>query len=674
MKLSLNWLRRYLDHGLTPEDLSWRLTMAGMEVEQSEIKGNDIVFEIEVTPNRPDCLNITGLAREVSAIADRDLSLPETGDYDDAGQIDIIIDSPADCARYIGTLIEGISLRPFDSQMSGLLNSVGVNPISNVVDATNFVLFETGQPLHAFDYDRLAGGRVHVRRAHRAEKIVTLDNVERTLDETILVIADEEKPVAIAGIMGGRDSAVTESTRRILLESAYFDMGLIRRASRKLALTSDSSYRFERGVAYRTVESAAARAVDILLEQTGGRVSARRDVQARIPQSKRQEVTVTLTDIRSLLGADLNLDKATRILKRLGCIVVPGEGKLIVVPPHFRQDITITEDVIEEIARINGYDNLPMSLPQVPAVNIPALAQSESFNFQLAEQMSAQGFNELVTFSLVGGAALSKARYEGEFIRLQNPMSAEQEQMRPTLLPAFLTVAATNINSGQKDLRLFEIGKRYLPDSERWTLAALVSGKHPGDWRTAGRRALDLFDLKGAVEQALMRLRVRDVSFKPVQDAAFIDGQAAGILIDGVACGRMGCVAEEVAGAFDIKRQLVFFTEVDLEVAESHRAGRERFSALPVFPAIVRDVSLAVPEGVIFDDLRRACVRHGQDLLRGVMFTELYTGDKLVSGCKGYVFSLIYRSDERTLTDQEVGDLHEKIIAALIAEFAVARR
>lgn len=672
MKLSLNWLSQYISHELSADELSYRLTMAGLEVEAVEKIGQDTVFEIEVTPNRPDCLSMLGLAREVSAILDKDLKMPAVTEVEDSGEVDIAITDPRDCARYIGTRIDGVSVVPFSAQRSLLLQALGNKPISNIVDITNFVLFEFGQPLHAFDYDKLEGGKIIVRRARKGEKIVTLDDVEHTLDESILVIADAAKPVAIAGIMGGRDTGVTASTKRILLESASFDLGVIRRASRKLGLTSDSCYRFERGIAWKTAEAASNRATDMILELAGGKVTGRNDVVAKEPASTRVEVKVTMADIQQLLGAPLDMVRAEKILRRLGCVVAAGDKTLSVVAPHFRNDIRIKEDVIEEVARIIGYDNLPMSLPQVPALNITDDQQKSTFNRRLTDVLVGLGYNQVVTYALVGSAALAKTNYQGDIIKLQNAMSAEQELMRPTALPNMLQIAAANLNRGQRDLKFFEIGKRYLPGGERWTLSMLVCGKQPADWRTK-RAVLDFFDLKGAAEESLSAMRVFGVTFAAADDTAFEPGQAAAVFIAQQPAGKIGRVNSDVLAKFDIKKAAIYFAEIDIELASDKVTPRSKFVPLEEFPAMVRDISLAV-KGVSFEAIKNVCLEQGQGLLQKIDFVELYCGDKLEAGYKGYVLSLLYQSAQRTLTDDEVNSLHEKITACLVEKLGVVRR
>lgn len=674
MKLSLNWLNQYIEHGLSAEDLAFRMTMAGLEVEHVERVGEDTVFEIEVTPNRPDCLNILGLAREVSAIVDKDLKAPQAADWEDTGAVDVTIEDAVGCPRYIATVIEGVQIKGTPLDKLKLLSSMGANGISNIVDTTNFVMFECGQPLHAFDLDKLAGGKIIVRRAKKGEKIVTLDEVERTLDESILVIADAEKPVALAGIMGGNDTGVTSSTKRILLEAAQFDLGVVRRGCRKLGLTSDAAYRFERGVAWKTTEAGSNRATDLILELAGGTITARKDIVAKAADLSRHEIKVSVDDIQKLLGAPLDLARCEKILRRLGCIVAVSQNNLNVVPPQNRQDLKIKQDIIEEVARVIGYDNLPMSLPNVKAINISVDLDRERFFDRVQDNLVGQGLHQIMTYSLIGRAALERSKYEGvKPIGLQNPMSAEQELMRPTMLPGFLTVAAGNIHRGQKDLALFEVAKRYLPGGERWTLGLLMTGRRETDWRRGKKEAADLYDVKGAVESLARTLRIKGLSFSPAEEARFELGQCADVLLNGKPIGRLGRVAEDVVTSWDVKKTAVYFAEVDLEEMRDALLPQEKFSAPDEFPSMVRDLSFAVKD-TSFEAMKALALESGKDILRKIDFVELYCGDKIDSGYKGYVLSLTYQAKDRTLTDDEVSALHEAIAAKMVETFGMKRR
>lgn len=674
MKLSLNWLNKYIDHGLSSDELSKRLTMAGLEVESIAKYGDDVVFELEITPNRPDCLNILGLAREVSAITDKDMSVNGVNEYEDVGDLEISIEDMTGCSRYIGTLIDGIQVKEIPAEYARLLQAIGLKPISNIVDITNFVMFEIGQPLHAFDFDKVEGGRIKVRRARKGEKIVTLDDVERELDPSILVIADAKKPVALAGIMGGRDTGVTTSTKRILLEAASFDLGIIRRGSRRLGLTSDSCYRFERGVAWKNVETGSNRATDLILAMAGGNLLAHKDVMAAsVMNRRRAEILVSVSDIQGLLGVALELPLCEKILKRLGCIVASGAKDLTVIPPLFRNDLRIKEDIIEELARVVGYDNLPMSLPHVQAENIALEEDKSVLNKRVSDLMIAQGLHETVTYSLMSRSALDKLQYKDAVIGLQNPMSAEQEIMRPTLLANLLQVVGVNFNHGQKDIRLFEVGKRYVPGRESWTLAAIMAGRRDSDWRRSKREMVDFYDLKGVLEELLSTLRVNEYTVTPTEIVVLESGQAATVKVNGKPVGYLGKVAKPIAANFDIKRMNIFYLEVDLELLSEEVGVRQKFVPLNVFPSSVRDISLAVKE-TDFEAIRALCIENGKGLLEKIDFVELYTGDKIESGYKGYVLSLTYQAHDRTLTDEEVNVLHEDVVNKLISSLKVKRR
>ncbi|MFA5260781.1 MAG: phenylalanine--tRNA ligase subunit beta, partial [Candidatus Omnitrophota bacterium] len=531
MKISVKWLKDYVSFQLPAEKLAHKLTMAGMEVEKIESVGDDVVLEMEITPNRPDCLNFQGIARELSAVLDKPLKLPKVKKliYPKA-KCDIEIIDQKGCGRYIGTLIEPVEVKASPSWLGTRLSALGGRLINNIVDITNFCLLETGQPLHAFDYDKLIGGKIVVRRAKPGETIVTLDGAERALDPSVLVIADAQRPVAIAGIMGGLATEVTAQTRRILLESAYFDPVLIRRASRLLGLKSDSSYRFERGVDFSTVEAGSARATALILTEAGGSVVARRDVNLGRIRGQGKSVTVKLTEINDLLGAELSVAKCRTILKKLGFRVsASGPGALKVVALSARADIKDPVDVIEEIARIVGYDNLPLTLPCIRAQNVPSQPEYP-FAHKLRDIFIGQGYSETISYSLVSQTFLDKSGLSHlPAVRVKNPLSLDQEFMRPALFPSLLGIIRGNIHRGQKDNKIFEIGKVYLGQSEHKMLAVMASGAADRDWRILKNRTGDFYDLKGALDQMLVRLGLPAVVYESCEDPLFKKGTGASI-------------------------------------------------------------------------------------------------------------------------------------------------
>ncbi len=718
MKLSLNWLKDYIDPKLSTEELIERLTMAGLEVEAIEYVGKDTVLDIEITTNRPDCLSVLGLAREIGAITGKVVKYPKIKRFkldprfpplkpggrrgnDKKGLIHI--ENKKDCSRYIGTLIRDVRINDAPPKIKTCLASLGLHAINNTADITNFVLMETGQPLHAFDYDKLAGGKVVVRRARAGESIVTLDGIERKLDASILVIADAQKPVAIAGIMGGRDTQITSDTKNILLESAHFDMGLIRRASRGLGLRSDSSYRFERNVNFEGVLTGANRATDLLLQSTGGHLSGRGESSSKAKSATKLKVKIA--DIESLLGIKLDSrfpplkpggrrgnDSSGKVktwLGRLGFKVAAKAGGLTVIVPSHRMDVSQDVDVIEEIARMIGFDRLPSKLPMIKMTNIPPRHRPREIKCQVRRILTAGGIDEIITLSMINARMLVKSNMaEMPTIRIFNPLNQDQELMRPALLPSFLQAAVTNFNRGQKDLRFFEIGKTYFKDEldsrfrgndnsygikEKETLGILLTGRRCHDWRSFKKEGIEFFDLKGVLELIFQNVgisAVYETTRMPVFDAAC----AAAIVVDGKQIGALGKIDRKVLSNWDIKTQDVYFAELNLDKILSTPDKFVRYQPISGFPAIVRDVSLAVKKEIPYKRIEEICLKQGGEILRSVQFIEQYLGDKIQSGTKGLVFSCQYQSNIRTLREDEVSAVHERILQALIHDLSAIRR
>jgi phenylalanyl-tRNA synthetase beta chain len=661
MKLSLNWLKDYIDPKLSTDALIERLTMAGLEVEAVESISGDTVLELEITPNRPDCLSVLGLAREIGAITGKPVKYPKVKKHQTATLKNLIrIENKKDCSRYIGTLIEDARINDAPREMRARLASLGINAINNAVDITNYVLKETGQPLHTFDYDKLAGGKIIVRRARAGESIVTLDGVERKLDASILVIADEQKPVAIAGIMGGRDTQITAGTKRILLESAHFDMGLIRRASRSLGLRSDSSYRFERNVNIDGVLTGANRSTDLLLQLTGGKLAGRAQVWAKTAKAS-SRVKVKIAEIESLLGTKAAPIKIKTYLAKLGFKLTAKAGILTVTPPENRADIAQDVDVIEEIARMIGFDRLPSKLPVIKTVNLSVDKRPREVKSQIRKVLIAGGIDEIITHSMINTKALVKSNLSDmPAVRIFNPLNQDQELMRPVMLPSFLQVAVTNINRGQKDLRLFELGKTYFKDGEKETLGILLKGVH-------------FFDLKGILDRIFQIIGINAV-YKPAQISAFVPSCAAAIFIDAKQIGVLGLIDRKVLKNWDIKSQDIYFAGLHLDEILTKPGKSIKYQPISEFPAIVRDVSLSVKKEIPYKKIEEICRQKGGDILRSVHFIEQYLGDKIQPGNKGLVFSCHYQSNARTLREDEVSAVHEGILQALTHDLGAIRR
>jgi len=715
MKLSLNWLKDYIDPKLSTDGLVERLTMAGLEVEAVESVGGDTVLEIEITPNRPDCLNILGLAREVGAITGKKVKYPVIlsvakdlkGPKDSSPfglrmtRNSIHIENKKDCSRYIGTLIRNVQIKDAPQEMKQRLISLGISTINNAVDVTNFVMMEMGQPLHAFDHDKLVGGKIIVRRAKAGETIVTLDGVERKLDPSILVIADAQKPVAIAGIMGGMGTEITAGTKNILLESAHFEMGLIRRACRSLGLRSDSSYRFERNVNFEGVLSGANRATELLLQTTGGRLSGRGEISANTKKVTTR-IKLKVADVESLLGVKVTPLKIKAWLAKLGFKVTAKTGILTVTPPGGRTDIQQDVDVIEEIARMIGFDRLPSSMPLIKSTNIPVNKRPREIKDKARRVLTAAGIDEIITHNMINSKMLTKSNMADiKAIRIFNPLTQDQELMRPSMLPSMLQAAVTNINRGQKDLRFFEIGKRYVPSViaseakqsfkkiasslenaprndtyevlEKETLGILLTGRRSRDWRLSKKESVEIFDLKGIVEKIFLSFGI-DPVYEKNQFAVLDSGCAMSIMLNGKYLGSLGKVDRKILNNWDIKNQDVYFAGLHLDDIYPLPSKGVKYQPISEFPAIVRDVSLSVKKEIPYNKIEEVCRQHGGEILRSVNFIEQYLGDKIQSGHKGLVFSCQYQSNTRTLREDEVTTVHERILQALVGDLAVVRR
>ena len=479
--------------------------------------------------------------------------------------------------------------------------------------------------------------------------------------------------MAIAGIMGGKDTQITQGTKNILLESAHFDMGLIRRASRTLGLRSDSSYRFERNVDFEGVLTGANRATDLLLCATGGHVSGRGEVLSKAQRAV-VKIKVKMADIESLLGVAVTPRQVKTWLSGLGFKVTAAAQILTVRPPSHRGDIQQDVDVIEEIARMIGFDRLPLQLPVIKSGNISVDKSPREVKKQMHRVLVAAGYDEIITHAMVSAKDLGEcAINEGTALRIFNPLTQDQELMRPSMLPSLLRVALTNIHRGHKDLRFFEIGKCYFPDGEKETLAILLTGRRYQDWRLSRKDAVEIFDLKGALEGIFQNIGVSAV-YESVPLVTFDTACSAAIRVGAQHIGVLGKIARKILNNWDIKAQDVYFAQMDLDELLPAANPPKKYRPISEFPAIVRDVSLAVKKEIPYKKIEEVCVQHGEDLLQSVQFMEQYLGDKIPSGYKGLVFSCQYQSPTKTLREEEVSALHERMVQALIHETDAIRR
>ncbi|MET0283420.1 MAG: phenylalanine--tRNA ligase subunit beta [Polyangiales bacterium] len=657
----------------------------------------DTVFEIGLTPNRPDCLGHLGLARELSALfgaplVEPKLSTPTLSQgtvpagtrpvalFPGAGQgastpVGLTVADAVRCPRYAGAVIEGVSIKASPFWLRYRLHVLGLRAINNVVDITNLVLLEYGYPTHAFDLERLRGARIDVRTAKAQEKIVTLDGVERALHADDLLICDGEGPVAVAGVMGGEHSGVSSNTQKVFVETAYFDPRAVRRTSRRLGLHTDASHRFERGVDPRAVPAVLARVVSLIGELAGGSTPANGfEVypQAFTPK----EITLRVAAIERLLGAKIALEKAQGILTALGCDVTPSGQSLKVLAPTWRPDLTREEDLIEEVARVIGYDNLPTETPHVMAsTNATPYTR---FLRQLKERAAAAGLTEAVNLAFTSQKLLEATRSPLPAVRVANPISEGRDLMRSSLLPGL----SQNLLRAQRhqvpSVSVFELARVFRPSGdllphESHKLAVVLWGAR-GSW-LGDSAGFDFYDGKGVLEALIKPVTRRDfdaaIDATLAEEAPFFHPRrSARLTIDGRSVGALGELHPDVIESLELLGPVVY-AELDVSTLFAVSRGEQapHVRATPRFPASSRDIAIVVDEaseaGSVASVLREA----GGALVEGVELFDLYRGGQLAAGKKSLAFRVTYRDPAATLTDQRVDEAHAKVSAEARTRF-----
>lgn len=669
MKISYNWLLEYVDVKNSARAVAQWLTMAGLEVTSLEEKGKDSILELEVTTNRPDWLSVLGVAREVSAITGKRIKMPVVGNLTQAvrdKEIKVEVHDKLLCPRYTARIIDGVRVEPSPDWLRDRLQNIGVRPVNNIVDITNFVLFEMGQPLHAFDYDKLAGQKVIVRRAQKGEAITTIDGVKRELDADMLVIADEKGPVAVAGVMGGLDTEVSLSTKTILLESACFDPISVRRAQKKLWLSSDSSYRFERGVDLEGVLFASNRAAGLTADIAKGKIGPLKDIGTKV--AKQNMVKVSIPRTNRILGTSLSPVAAKKILTGLGLKVGAAQEELTVSAPSFRRDLKREEDLIEEIARIYGYDKIPTTIPKTVGhlgLKEPARKIQEAARAVL----TGQGLDEIVTYSLVDKKDLENAGLlKSDTVFIKNPLSSQQEAMRPSLIPGALNAARFNINRKIEDFGIFELSNVYLKAKE---------DEYKEETDISILRlcpTANFLEMKGIAETLLERLGIHGCEFiADGSETVFYNGRSAKILVQGLEAGLIGEVKRQVLEKFDIKKD-IFLCEIKLGRLYDLVNKDRRFSGLPKFTSSKRDISLVAEKRASIKELTDAAREAAGDILKGISLIDEYYGEQIPKGKRGLTFSLEYCSADKQLTDDDIEQAHSRAKKALVEKFGAIIR
>jgi len=633
-----------------------------------ELFPNDTILEVEITPNRPDLLSHYGLAREIAALTEKPLHELEIAEPRTASGDSVRISAPNECPFYSARRIENISVGPSPDWLRAKLEAVGLRPINNVVDITNFVMLELGQPLHAFDADKLQGG-INVRLAQPNETFLALDGRTYQLGPQHMLIADAERGVAIGGVMGGEDTGVTAPTRNLLLESAWFLPASVRRTARELKLPSDASYRFERGVDPGMVLRASERATQLIREIAGGTPADQTIVAGTLPAPP-AGFSFRYARCNELLGVEVEPAPADRILARFGLHKLGATAEQSTWQiPSYRPDLRREVDLIEEVVRVFGINRVP-SADRSRFTPISAADRRYDFEMQLRERLLARGFSEARTSALVGRSSLGKG-FSREAVELRNPLSEDHVALRPSLLPGLLATLERNLRGGAKSIRLFEVGRVFLaPHGEEVRrLGLLLCGEAKGQahWRNGNARQLDLYDLKGALEA----IGLAGVSLCRTEDERF--ALATEIFFGAQRCGRGGQLSSAQANA----NPPVFVAEIDLPNEFGGAMGGRKFCELQRFPSVSRDIALIAPEALSHAEVRTVIEGAREPLLASVELFDLFSGtaaENIGAGRKSLAYSLTYLDKNRTLTSEEVSAAHDRIRARLKSELGVELR
>ncbi len=634
---------------------------------------HDVIYEIGITPNRADCLSHIGIAREIAALLSSPLTMNSTEiepNPKELQSVKIIIEDTTKCPRYAARIVRNVQIKESPDWLKARLTALGLRPRNTVVDVTNLLLMEYGQPLHAFDYDTIEDAHIIVRTATNGEQFTTLDSKVRTLDNEILMICDAHKPIAIAGVMGGENSEITTKTTSVLIESAYFQPSSIRRTSKKLGINSDASYRFERGVDIDALLIVLDKAATLIAELTGGTIEqGRTDVYPNPTINK--SISVRYDRARKIIGIPIENNEMVSLLKRLQFNIIEQNSDMLTVEaPSYRVDIAEEIDLIEEIARLYNYDNIAPDLsskfPSGIAIS-PTFAKPKARD-DIRSFFTQRGFNEILTYSFLD--RVQSALFTDNPIEIANPLGEEFSVMRPAMLPAMMKILERNLRNGQTMLRLFDIGKTFRRSSsdifikgieEREHLCFALCGIAETEHWSRNTRNTDFYDIKGIAEELLAALSIAKPTFKEASASAIYSENVVEIFIKGVSIGSVGELSAEYRAMFGIETP-IYAAELNLTALYQAKKVEKRYKTVPHFPAVKRDVAFVVDSAVDAGILQNLLSKTGGELLQSVRVFDVFEGKSLGEGKKSLAFSLTFQSPERTLVEQEVGKAIESMI------------
>ncbi len=660
MKILLSWLNDYVETGLTAEQIAEVLSDLGLPCEGIERLGDDAVIDVEVTSNRGDCLSYVGVARELAAATGKELKRPDVvldelgKDVTDFCAVEII--EPELCSRYTARFIEGVKVGPAPDWLRSRLEAMGLRSVNNVVDATNYAMMETGQPPHAFDYDKIAQGKIIVRKALAGERIVSIDGTRCDLIPDMLIIADPRGPVAVAGVMGGLDTEVSETTTRILLEDAYFDPVSVRRTSRRLGLPSEAAFRFERTVDIEAVDWASQRTAQLIAQVAGGK-AARGVVDIYPGKKAEKQMTLRLGRAAKLLGIEVRAEEAVRILSALSFRPRLKGSSIVCSIPSWRSDIYREIDLIEEVARVYGYQRIPtqrkIEIEAVPADSRQKLVQS------VGTYLNGCGFYETISVGFVDHTVAELFTVGGakRHMSVQDESRKSASLLRQTLLGSLLGVLKTNVNAKNLPCRIYEVADTFVPTGDKRSLPveeAKLAMVCDGDFRT----------LRGAIEGLVKRIdRNAQLEFRPAK-LIWAEGGAE-ITVNGNIMGSAGIFSPAVRQKFDFKDLSPVGAELEFERLAKLQSGPLKVTPIPRFPAIQRDLSIVVDESVRWSDIVEAVTKKAPDELEDVTFVDIYRGKGIPPGRKSVTLSLCFRDEQGTLTHETVDGFQAHIVAGL---------
>ncbi|MBW1615706.1 MAG: phenylalanine--tRNA ligase subunit beta [Deltaproteobacteria bacterium] len=652
---------------------------------------SDYIFDVSITPNRSDCLSVIGIAREIGAITGKKVKYPNIefqNFIDKEGKetiediTSVVIEDKELCPRYSAIVIKGVKTAPSPLWLANALKASGLKPINNIVDITNFVMLETGQPLHAFDFNLLFENRIVVKKACQNQEFITLDNKTIKLENETLMICDGEKPVAVAGVMGGLNSEIRDNTNTILLESAYFNPISTRKTSKRLGINSDSAYRFERGVDPEGTIFALTRAAALIAEISGGKI-IKGIIDKNFISKKITPIEISETDVSKLLGISIDKKRIKKLLESIEFKVEDSKTGLLAYPPSFRVDITRSADIIEEIARLNGYDKIPVRIPVLP-IQITDYQKNITLRNNIKTIMKGLGFSEVINYSFIDTNSCDKLRlpqqdYRRDQVFLLNPLSAEQAVMRSCLIPSLLETASTNIASQVKRLKIFETGKIFLTDKdadmpiETEFAAGLWTGaRRTGLWHNKDEQA-DFYDIKGVIEILCQYMHVEKVDFIPIpsEESFFMEkGACAKIMAGNRRIGIVGEIADETRQAYDIKQKLFVF-EINCKLLTEIIPDVITGGDISKFPAIIRDATFIVSKDINASDIYEYILSGKKDggFLRKAEIFDVYQGDSIPTDKKSVSFRITYQASDKTLTDDMIAPIQQRIVKRTLKKF-----